>query len=90
MYKKVGILTSTLDTVYATVEEWAAVHGKAGVYNHEYVTDGTMTLNEDGRSVTVEWLFESEEVAQAFKDAYAGAAQNQQYTVEVISEAEVV
>lgn len=90
MYKKVAILTSQLDTVYESTEAWGAVHGFAGVYNHEYVTDGTITLNEDGQSVTVELLFESKEVADSFASNNVGQSDSLQYDVEIVSEEEVV
>ena len=68
-YTFTSTLTSKNGNTYSTVNEWIAEHGPCGT-NHDSVTTGSLTLSEDGASVTRVVVYE----AEANKDAHFTAA----------------
>lgn len=64
--RRVSTLTSTIPgETYATVDEWKASHGNCGTAMNQ-CQSATLTLNEDGVSVTRTLIFANE----AQKDSY--------------------
>lgn len=74
-YTYTSTLTSKNSNTYSTVNEWIAEHGPCGT-NYDTVTTGSLTLSEDGASVTRVVVYENE----AAKDAHFTAKANGTYT----------
>jgi len=64
-------LTSKNSNTYTTVNEWIAEHGPCGT-NYDTVTTGSLTLADDGASVTRVIVYENEAAKDAHFTAHAG------------------
>jgi hypothetical protein len=84
-YVKTATLVTENSNTYATAAEWIAEHGKCGVYNTEYVTNGTMDVTEAGTGVVVVLTFPDESTSDAFTTAHADEIAAAAYTTTVDS-----
>ena len=70
-YTFTSTLTSKNSNTYSTVNEWIAEHGPCGT-NYDTVTTGSLSLSEDGASVTRVVVYEDEAAKDAHFTAKAG------------------
>jgi len=70
-YTYTSTLSSKNGNSYTTVEEWIAEHGPCGT-NYPTVTTSSLTLSEDGLSVTRVLSYETEAVKDEHFSAKAG------------------
>jgi hypothetical protein len=69
-------LTAKNGDTYADVAAWETAHGPCGTANTEYVTSGTLTLDDGGASVTRVLVYADE----ATKDAHVAATASREKT----------
>lgn len=60
--------TSNGDTVYANIDEWKAANGNVGT-NNAHLQSATLTLGEDGQTVTRVLVWEDESAKTAWKSS---------------------
>tara|TARA_R110001592_G_scaffold4390_1_gene24759 strand:+ start:41 stop:304 length:264 start_codon:yes stop_codon:yes gene_type:complete len=70
-YTYTSTLTSKNSNTYADVAAWIAEHGPCGS-NYDTVTTSSLTLAEDGASVTRVLVYEDEAAKDAHFTAHAG------------------
>lgn len=71
-YTITDTLTAKNGDTYASVDLWKATHGPCGVDNTEYVTSGSLTLDEGGASVTRVLVYADEATKNAHVSATSG------------------
>lgn len=86
MYTHVSRITTTTDQVFETVEAWIEYHGSIGE-NNELVADFAADLDEDGQTVIRTMIYDSVDNRLAHA-ALKPAADDVEYTVELVSESE--
>lgn len=64
-------LTSKNSNTYSTVNEWIAEHGPCGT-NYDTVTTGSLTLSEDGSTITRVMVYEDENAKDTHFTDHAG------------------
>jgi|TARA_R110000851_G_scaffold11587_2_gene40468 hypothetical protein len=84
-FVKTANLVTTSGNTYATTAEWITEHGKCGIYNTEYVTNGTMDLLEE-TGITIVLTFPDEATSDAFTAAHADEIAAAAYTTTIVSE----
>ena len=83
---KTADLVTKNDNTYATTDEFKAEHGLLGTENTNYITDSSITLNEDGTGVRVVVTYVDEATAIAHKEAFADELAAAEYDVTIVSE----
>lgn len=84
-FVKTADLVTRNENTYTSVEEWKAEHGECGVSNTNYITDGSMTLNEAGNGVRIVLKYVDEATADSHKDAFADEIAAKNYDVTIVS-----
>lgn len=85
-FRKTADLVTTSSNTYANIEEWMAEHGSCGLHNEQYITDGTMDVNEAGNGVRIVLTYINEANATAHREAFASEIEDRAYTTTVVSE----
>jgi hypothetical protein len=85
-FRKTADLVTNNSNTYANIEEWIAEHGRCGLYNDQYITAGTMDVNEAGNGVRIVLTYIDEANATAHREAFASEIEDRNYTSTVISE----
>jgi hypothetical protein len=79
-------LVTNNSNTYATIEEWIAEHGRCGLYNDQYIQNGTMSVNEAGNGVRIVLEYIDEAAMTAHREAFADEIAAAQFTSTIVSD----
>ena len=82
--RTVDVVTKNENT-YANADEFLAEHGLLGTENTNYITDSSVTLNEDGTGVRIVLTYVDEATWVSHKDAFVDEIAAKEITITEVS-----